>query len=53
MEHKRTPQGRICPLLKSPCIGAGCSWHLKQGCAITVSVGLLAVALKEARHKEG
>lgn len=51
MEEKRTPQGKLCPLLQQLCIGRDCSWYLGKGCSVVVMAGLLAVSLKEQRRQ--
>lgn len=52
MEAERAPQNRMCPLLKSLCVGENCSWHLRRGCAVMVLAGLQAVSLREQRRQE-
>lgn len=51
MEGKRTQEGKLCPLLKTLCVGRDCSWYLGKGCSVVVMAGLQAVSLKEQRRQ--
>lgn len=50
MEGKRTPQGRVCPLLQRLCVGEDCAWYLRRGCAVLATVALQAVGLREQKR---
>ena len=53
MEAERAPQNRMCPLLKSLCVGEDCVWYFRKGCAVMVLAGFQIIqALGERQPEE-